>query len=48
MIDTIAKESKMLMEDQNKDADRQQQIIEKAMDVAAQTGASAIKISGDI
>lgn len=48
MIDQLAKESEMLMKDQNKDADRQQQIIEKAMDVAAQTGANAIKISGNI
>ena len=48
MIDQLAKESEMLMKDKNKDADRQQQIIEKAMDVAAQTGANAIKISGNI
>ena len=48
MIDQLAKESEMLMKDKNKDADRQQQIIEKAMEVAAQTGANAIKISGNI
>jgi hypothetical protein len=40
--------AQLLMQDENKDADRQQKIIEKAMDVAAQTGANAIKISGNI
>jgi len=40
--------AQLMMQDENKDADRQQKIVEKAMDVAAQTGANAIKISGNI
>ena len=46
--DRDLKTAQLLMQDENKDADRQQKIIEKAMDVAAQTGANAIKISGNI
>ena len=46
--DRDLKTAQLLMQDENKDADRQQKIVEKAMDVAAQTGASAIKISGNI
>jgi len=46
--DRNLKTAQLIMQDENKDADRQQKIVEKAMDVAAQTGAKAIKISGNI
>jgi len=37
-----------MMDQMNKESEMKQELVEKAMDVAAQTGASAIKISGDI
>ena len=46
--DRKLKEDKMMMDQMNKESEMKQELVEKAMDVATQTGASAIKISGEI
>ena len=46
--DRKLKEDKMMLDQMNKESEMKQELVEKAMDVATQTGASAIKISGEI
>ena len=46
--DRKLKEDKMMMDQMNKESEMKQELVEKAMDVATQTGASSIKISGEI
>ncbi len=46
--DRELRKEKIMIDQMNKESEMKQELVEKAMDVAAQTGASAIKISGDI
>jgi len=46
--DRELRKEKIMIDQINKESEMKQELVEKAMDVAAQTGASAIKISGDI
>lgn len=46
--DRELRKDKIMMDQMNKESELKQELVEKAMDVAAQTGANAIKISGNI
>jgi tellurite resistance protein len=46
--DRELRKEKIMIDQMNKESEMKQELVEKAMDVAAQTGASAIKISGEI
>jgi hypothetical protein len=46
--DRELRKDKIMMDQINKESELKQELVEKAMDVAAQTGANAIKISGNI
>ena len=41
------KEAEMIIDDENKDDDRKLRLTEKAMDVAAKTGASKVMLKTD-